>query len=243
MSKLHFLILVSCYLILVYGAASCASKATFRTFDKFIDYGDEREALTLQYIRDRHGLETESIEITPRMVVLHWTVVPTIEQTFHVFNPPILAGARPDLQTASALNVSSQFLVDRDGTIFRLMPENHFARHVIGLNHLAIGIENIGSDSKPLTRAQLNANEEIIRYLKGKYSITHVIGHYEYKAFQEHPYWKETDATYLTEKTDPGERFMRRIRKRIRDLDVLGVPSDPLPMIIRKNPPLQSQKQ
>ncbi|HSJ68941.1 MAG TPA: peptidoglycan recognition family protein [Anditalea sp.] len=210
--------------ILILGASSCAGKPTFRTFDKLIDYGEEREELTLQYIRDRHGIETESIEITPRMVVLHWTVVPTIEQTFYVFDPHMLAGARPDLQTASALNVSSQFLVDRDGTIFRLMPENHFARHVIGLNHLAIGIENIGSDSNPLTKAQLKANEEIIRYLKGKYDITHVIGHYEYIEFQGHPYWKETDASYLTEKTDPGERFMRWIRKRIRDLEIEGVP-------------------
>jgi len=210
--------------ILSLAAASCASKSTFRTFDKFIDYGQERQELTLEYIKDRHGIDSDNIEITPRMVVLHWTVVPSIEQTFHVFNPPMLAGARPDLQTASALNVSSQFLVDRDGTIFRLMPENHFARHVIGLNHLAIGIENIGSDSNPLTRAQLNSNEQIIRYLKRKYDITHVIGHYEYKEFRDHPYWRETDASYLTEKSDPGERFMRRIRKRIKDLDVMGVP-------------------
>jgi N-acetylmuramoyl-L-alanine amidase len=210
--------------ILALAAVSCAGKPTFRTYDKPINYGEERKELTLQYIRERHGLKGESIEITPRMVVLHWTVVPTIEQTFHVFDPPTLAGARADLQTASALNVSSQFLVDRDGTIFKLMPENHFARHTIGLNHLAIGIENIGSYSNPLTNAQLKANEAIIRYVKGKYDITHVIGHYEYQEFRDHPYWKETDATYLTQKTDPGEKFMRRIRKRIRDLEIGGLP-------------------
>lgn len=54
---------------------------------------------------------------------------------------------------SSALNVSTQFLVDRDGTIFRLLPDTTFARHVIGLNHLAIGIENIGCDDMPVTQA------------------------------------------------------------------------------------------
>ncbi|MBT0810232.1 N-acetylmuramoyl-L-alanine amidase [Litoribacter ruber] len=202
---------------------SCTSKATFRTFDKYITFDEERIELSLRYLNERHGIDTESIEIEPKMVVLHWTVVPSIEKTFDVFDPAILPSAREGLQGASALNVSSQYLVDRDGTIFKLMPENHFARHTIGLNHCAVGIENIGSDEMPLTKAQEKANEQIIRYLKSKYAITHVIGHHEYQLFKDHPYWKETDPNYLTVKTDPGDKFMRAVRKRIADLNLLGV--------------------
>ncbi|WP_143961024.1 N-acetylmuramoyl-L-alanine amidase [Litoribacter populi] len=202
---------------------SCAPNATFRTFDKFINYDEERIELSLKYLNDRHGIETETVEIEPKMVVLHWTVVPTIEKTFDVFDPSVLPAARDGLQGASALNVSSQYLVDQDGTIFKLMPENHFARHTIGLNHCAVGIENIGSDEMPLTKAQEKANEQIIRYLKSKYDITHVIGHHEYQLFKEHPYWKETDPGYLTVKTDPGDKFMKAVRKRIADMNLAGV--------------------
>jgi N-acetylmuramoyl-L-alanine amidase len=211
------------FLIVALLVGSCASKSTFRTFDKFITYDQERIDLSLRYLNDRHDIEAESVIIEPKMVVLHWTVIPNVEKTFDAFNPSTLPSARENITSASALNVSSQYLVDRDGTIFKLMPENYFARHTIGLNHCAIGIENIGSADEPLTASQLEANEQIIRYLKDKYDISYVIGHYEYKLFQYHPLWKETDPDYLTDKDDPGEAFMKAIRKQIKDMDIKGV--------------------
>ena len=156
---------------------ACSQKATLRIFDKPITWNAEREQLSLNYLKERHGLVQNTATIKPQMVVVHWTAIPTIEVTFDVFNP-ITLGGRADLTGASNLNVSSQFLIDRDGTIFRLLPETTFARHVIGLNYLAIGIENIGSDNMPLTKAQLEANEKLIRYLKRKYPIDYVIGHH-----------------------------------------------------------------
>jgi N-acetyl-anhydromuramyl-L-alanine amidase AmpD len=158
------------------------------------------------------------------MVVVHWTAIPTIEVTFDVFNPVTLGG-RADLTGASNLNVSSQFLIDRDGTIFRLLPETTFARHVIGLNYLAIGIENIGSDDMPLTNAQLEANEKLIRYLKRKYPIDYVIGHHEYQRFQKTELWKETDPNYRTVKSDPGDEFMIRLRKKLTDINLKPLPA------------------
>ncbi|EOR96174.1 hypothetical protein ADIARSV_0687 [Arcticibacter svalbardensis MN12-7] len=156
------------------------------------------------------------------MIVLHWTAIPSIEQTFQAFNSPTLPGARKGIASASNLNVSSQFLIDRDGTIFQLLPDTTFARHVIGLNYCAIGVENVGSEKAQLTNAQLKANEALIRYLKSKYSIEYLIGHYEYTKFIGKPLWKETDSTYLTEKTDPGIKFMKRIRKKVKDLNLKG---------------------
>jgi N-acetylmuramoyl-L-alanine amidase len=76
--------------------------------------------------KNRHGIEKESASIEPTMVVVHWTAVPTLEATFDVFNP-VQLGGRPELITASNLNVSAHFLVDRDGTIFRLLPDTTFA--------------------------------------------------------------------------------------------------------------------
>ena len=202
---------------------SCSPKATFRIIDKPITWNAEREKLSIQYLKDRHGLEKNSATIEPKMVVVHWTAINNIEVTFDVFNPPTLGG-RADLTGASNLNVSSQFLIDRDGTVFRLLPDTTFARHVIGLNYLAIGIENIGSDDMPLTKAQLTANEKLIRYLKRKYPIEYVIGHHEYQNFQKTDLWKETDPNYRTVKSDPGDKFMNQLRKKLADLNLKPVP-------------------
>ncbi|MEP0711109.1 MAG: peptidoglycan recognition family protein, partial [Algoriphagus sp.] len=166
----------------------------------------------------------ETASIVPKMVVVHWTAINTIEATFDVFNSPTLAG-RADLTGASNLNVSSQFLIDRDGMIFRLLPDTTFARHTIGLNYLAIGIENIGGDDMPLTKKQLKANEDLIRYLEKKYAIEYVIGHHEYQNFQNTDLWKEADPDYRTVKTDPGDAFMKKLRENLSDLKLKPVPT------------------
>jgi N-acetylmuramoyl-L-alanine amidase len=207
--------------LLLFGISSCAKK-TFRIIDKPITYDDERKALSVTYLKDRHGLIKNIASIEPKMIVLHWTAIPSIEASFDAMDPATLRNSRKDLVNLSTLNISAHFLIDRDGTIFRQLPDTAFARHVIGLNYCAIGVENIGSDNLPLTKAQLKANEQLIRHLKKKYPIDYVIGHYEYTLFRGRPLWKETDSTYETKKTDPGQRFMKRIRKRIADLQLKG---------------------
>ena len=211
------------WLLTCISFTACSQKATLRIFDKPITWNAEREQLSLNYLKERHGLTQTTATIKPQMVVVHWTAISNIEVTFDVFNP-ITLGGRADLTGASNLNVSSQFLIDRDGTIFRLLPETTFARHVIGLNYLAIGIENIGSDDMPLTKAQLDANEKLIRYLKRKYPIDYVIGHHEYQRFQKTELWKETDPNYRTVKSDPGDSFMIRLRKNLTDLNLKPLP-------------------
>lgn len=204
-------------------ALSCSVKK--QIVDKPILFNEEREILTLNYLADRYGLEKETTEIDPKMIVLHWTVIPTLEGSFDAFNKTTLPNSRPDIVTVSGLNVSSQFLIDQDGTIYRLMPETKMARHVIGLNHCAIGIENVGgSDNLPLTKAQLKANIWLVKYLKTKYNIEYLIGHYEYSNFEGHELWLEQDDGYRTIKTDPGKDFMKRVRKATKKLNFKPVP-------------------
>ena len=205
------------------GDSSDSSEATFRIFEKPIIFDQEREQLSLEYLRDRHGLIKEKATIEPRMVVVHWTSVPTLEDTYVVFNKTRLGG-RANLQAAGMLNVSAQFLVDRDGTIFRLLPDTTFARHTIGLNYMAIGIENIGGSQAPLTKAQLKANTELITWLAKKYDIEYLIGHHEYHIFRNSDVWKETDPNYLTDKVDPGPEFMSNLRKALLPLEFKSQP-------------------
>lgn len=193
--------------------------------DKPITFDDERKALTLQYLDEHYGLQQDEPTIVPKMIVLHWTVIPTFKESFETFDPPTLKGSRPDLNSAGNLNVSSQFMVDRDGTIYRLLPETTMARHVIGLNHCAIGVENIGgTDDLPLTEAQLKSNIWLVKYLADTYDIDYVIGHYEYTFFEGHELWLEKDDGYRTEKTDPGADFMRKVRAATKSLNFKPLP-------------------
>ena len=190
-----------------------------KVIDKPIVFDAQRTELTLEYLEQRYGIVQKTPEIAPRMIVLHWTVFPTLGEAFEAFNEPVLPNYRPDIESISGLNVSAHFMVDRDGTVYRLMPENFMARHVIGLNHCAIGIENVGgTGDHPLTPAQLAANIELVRYLTAKYPIEYLIGHYEYTDFEQHELWLEKDRGYRTEKTDPGPEFMAAVREATKNL-------------------------
>lgn len=218
--------IISYYLLLTILFVSCTTTKTI--IEHPITFNDERKILTLEYLENRYGLDQDTPQIVPKMIVLHWTVIPTFEKSFEAFNPVSLPNWRPDIKDVSGLNVSSQFLVDRDGTIYRLLPETTMARHVIGLNHCAIGVENVGgTDDFPLTKAQLKSNIWLVKYLKDKYDIDYLIGHYEYTLFENHPLWLEKDAGYRTKKTDPGPDFMLEVRKAVNNLDFKELPKNP----------------
>ena len=113
------------------------------------------------------------------------------------------------------MNVASHFLVDRDGTIYRLTPENRLNRHAIGYNWCAIGIENVGGvdSAEDLTYEQLVANIELIRYLHAKFpTIQYVFGHYQQVAARASGLYKENVDGYYSIKADPGAYFMNGLR-------------------------------
>ncbi|AWW33212.1 N-acetylmuramoyl-L-alanine amidase [Echinicola strongylocentroti] len=209
--------------MLAVSVLSC-SAPTYRVFDKRVKFDEERKQLTLEYLASHYGLVQEEPTIVPKMVVLHWTAIADLERSYDAMNPVRLPGSREGIAAASALNVSAHYLIDRDGTIFRQLPDTVMARHVIGLNHCAIGVENVGSAEEPLTKAQLKANAALVRHLKRKYPIDYVIGHYEYTAFEGHDLWLEKDDGYRTQKTDPGEKFIKKVRNRLEELDLKEIP-------------------
>ncbi|MGB6153283.1 MAG: peptidoglycan recognition family protein [Pricia sp.] len=202
-----------------------ACKTQVHIIDQPIIFDDIRTELTLEYLEDHYGLKQDAPTIEPKMIVLHWTAIPSFEGSFDAFNDAKLPSWRPDIENASALNVSSHFLIDQDGTIYRLMPETTMGRHVIGLNHTAIGVENVGgTENKPLTEAQLRSNIALVEYLADTYDIEYLIGHYEYTNFENHPLWLEKDDGYRTQKTDPGEDFMHNVRQATKKLNFKPVP-------------------
>jgi hypothetical protein len=191
-----------------------------------IAWSDERARLTLEYRRAHTDPDARDLTITPRMIVLHYTSSATAKSTHAYFDNTRLEAARTELARGGPVNVSSHFLVDRDGTIYRLQPETQLARHVIGLNHVAIGIENVGDPPHlPLTDAQIAADAALVRWLVDQHpTITHLIGHSESMAFIGTDLWVERDPSYRNPKPDPGDAFLRAVRAKVADLGLAGPP-------------------
>lgn len=201
------------------GALDCRAPITQR----YVVMDELRERLSLEYIREHYNLTPERPHIEPRIIVLHWTAIEDFDRSYNCMHASTLSTQRTDIASASNLNVCAHFLVDRDGTIVQLLPLPYFARHVIGLNFHAFGIENVGSDTLPLTDKQVASNVALIRCLLDHYpDIRYVIGHYEYLQIEDTPLFLEVDPTYRTKKIDPGEDFMRKVRSEIRDLYETG---------------------
>lgn len=176
--------------------------------DKPVQFGPERRQLMKEYAKAHYGLD--DIAMVPRMVVVHWTGGHSLKAAWKNFNRTRLAG-RPFLQKYGKVNVAAHYLVDRDGTVYRLMPDDLMGRHVIGLNHCSLGIENIGNSD--LTKKQLEANARLVEYLAEKHgTLEYLIGHYEYLGFEGSPLFIEKFPGYRTKKKDPGKEFMAGLR-------------------------------
>lgn len=187
---------------------------SFEIIQKRIPLTEKRKELTRQYTLMHYGID--SVYMTsPRVIVIHWTGGGTIQSVYNYFySDTIQRGSWHEKY--GEVNVSSQFLVDKDGTIYQLFDDTFIARHCIGMNFHAIGIENIGGANgiDDLTDLQLAANISLIKYLMAKYpSIDLVIGHYEYRNYEGTQYFLELLPDYRNVKSDPGERFMAAIRK------------------------------
>src|SRR5690606_25998000 len=165
-------------LILLFLAAGCSNE--FKIINKPISFSENRIELTKQYIEERYGIDVfQPYMEEPKIIVLHWTATNSFNASFNTFNQETLEGSRPDLTSAGQVNVAIQFLVDMNGDVYQLMPETKVARHVIGLNYSAIGIENVGGGKgiDNLTDDQIEANIQLVRYIKEKFpSVEYLIG-------------------------------------------------------------------
>jgi len=198
-----------------------------------IAFNEKRIELTRNYIKKHYGLKVKDIRIRPKAIVIHHTALNDLKMAYLGFKQATIYGNRSKvLIDGGTLNVSAHFLVASDGTIFRLMPENRMARHCIGLNYDAIGIENVGGGpDSPLTLKQLEANAALVRYLYSRHPIRYLLGHMELEKFENAPFFRERDPEYRTIKADPGSMYMKKLRARLADLKLLG--SYPTPPTIK----------
>jgi N-acetylmuramoyl-L-alanine amidase len=144
---------------------------------KPIPFGAQRRSETAAYAQRHYGLHTWRLQ-HPRVIVEHYTASNSFSSAWSTF-----ASDAPDSELHERPGTCAHFVVDRDGTIYQLVPLTTICRHTVGLNWTAIGIEHVGtSDSSILDNPrQLASSLALTLWLMHRYDISlpNVIGHNE----------------------------------------------------------------
>ena len=185
------------------------------TVDTVLTLSDVKLKLTAEYCLENYGVKSFVLD-TPRMIVVHYTAIPDLKTTLSLFKRNYVSPDRDYIKQFSTLNVGIHYVIDKDGKIYNLLPDSVVARHLIGFNHVSLGIENVAADSSELTPQQLQSNIQLIRFLGDRHaSIKFLIGHGEYnrKELPHFSLFKSINLKYAPyDKTDPGRMFMNQIR-------------------------------
>lgn len=144
---------------------------------RFIPFGAKRKHQMASYSLRHYGVRAWRLK-RPRQIVEHVAVADTVAQVIRAFVPN-----RPDPEFGETPNVCAHFVVSGRGRVVQLVPMGIRCRHVVGLNHVAIGIEHTGfRDGDVLgNRRQMRSSIRLTKWLRCRYriGIRDVIGHAE----------------------------------------------------------------
>jgi len=135
---------------------------------KFLPYRDWQEEYR-DYFK-RH-YKNSNLRLEPRMIILHYSRVPTFAKLWWTFfrGGKYFAGN----QGKKFGHLSTHFVIDRDGSIYQLMPLDRKARGTYGVNHVAVSIEIIGRNEKELlaNKKQMKVAFALVKWLMRKFRI------------------------------------------------------------------------
>jgi N-acetylmuramoyl-L-alanine amidase len=179
-----------------------------------IPFSPRRKAEMRAYAQRHYGLDTYRL-IDPHVIVIHFTDTPDFRSTYNTFAPDA-----PDIELHELPGTCAHFVIDRDGTIYQLVPIENMCRHTVGLNWTAIGIEQVGfSDVEVMGDArEFGASLALARWLRCRFhiAVSNVIGHNESLSS---PYHHENVAALRAQTHDDFNRVdMDVYRARLRAL-------------------------
>ncbi len=181
-----------------------------------VPFGAKRKAEMTAYVGRHYGsfLRPTWRLTHPHVIVIHYTEA-SYSSTFNTFASDV-----PDSELHELPGTSAHFVIDTDGTIHQLVSLGTMARHTVGLNWTAIGIEHVGfSDAQVLgDRRQISASLHLVQWLRCRYGIAvkNVIGHNESLSS---PFHHEDVASLRTQThSDFNRHDMNTYRARLRAL-------------------------
>jgi N-acetylmuramoyl-L-alanine amidase len=144
---------------------------------KPIPFGAQRRAEMVQYAARHYGLHTWRLD-HPKVIVEHYTASNSFSSAWNTF-----ANDAPDSELHELPGTCAHFVIDRDGTVYQLVPLNTMCRHTVGLNWTAIGIEHVGTSDASILQnpRQIAASLKLTLWLMHRFDISlpNVIGHNE----------------------------------------------------------------
>jgi beta-N-acetylhexosaminidase len=167
------------------------------------------------YAKRHYGLDTWRLR--PRVIVQHYTASTTFESAYWTF-----AANVPDSELHELPGTCTHFIIDRDGTIYQLVPLHVMCRHTVGLNHVSVGIEHVGmSDAEILSNPRMmRSSLRLTAWLMRKHGIAlgNVIGHNESltSAYRKelYPSWRcQTHGDFPREAMDSYRKRLRALAR------------------------------
>jgi hypothetical protein len=142
-----------------------------------IPYRAGRRRQMRAYARRHYGLDRNTLPRV-RQIVEHVTAGGTYQSTWNTF-----AANSPDVEYGERPGVCAHFVIDADGAIGQLVRRDRMCRHVVGLNHVTIGIEHVArTDAEFWSHPrQVRASLGLTRWLMERHGVARrdVIGHNE----------------------------------------------------------------
>ena len=146
-----------------------SSKKGALVIKKYLPYNEWKKEY-LEYFKLHY--KDESIHLEPKMVVLHYSRLPSFSKLWWTF---VKGGKYSAGDKGKKFgHLSTHFVIDRDGSIYQLMPLNHRARGAYGVNHVAVSIDVIGRNEKELlsNKKQMKVTFALVKWLMRKFRIS-----------------------------------------------------------------------
>jgi hypothetical protein len=176
---------------LVLAFTGIAGAADVPVVKRLIPYGADRKADMAAYSQRHYGESTWALT-SPKLIVIHYAEAGTIGSIYNTF-----ARNAPDPEYHELPGTCSHFAIANNGKIVKFVPVSVRCRHVVGLNHVSVGIEHTGfSDAEVLGRKpQMRASLRLTQSLRCRLGIPvkGVIGHNESLSS---PYYLENDPDF-----------------------------------------------
>ena len=170
---------------------------------------------------DRHYRDPR-IQLQPNLICMHYTVTDSAEAVWNGFR----RGCRMSNGNKGSVpgHVSVHLMIDKDGTVYQLLPFDRRCTGAYGVNHKAISIEMVAANEGDLlsrTR-QVWSSFCVVRDLMKRYQISPsgVIAHYEvsqgksvvpdYLDYNDTDYPDRYPEKYA--RFDPGTTYMAWLR-------------------------------
>src|SRR5918996_2058813 len=173
------------------GTATQAAVSKPEIRKMLIPYTKKRKRDMAAYSKRHYGAYKWRLR-NPKLIVIHHAVAGSISTIYNTFAPN-----RPDVEFGELPGVCTHYAVGAGGGAVKFVSPTIRCRHVVGLNHVAIGIEHVGfSDSDVLNRpSQLRGSLRLTQWLRCRFGIPieGVIGHNESLSS---PYYKELDPRF-----------------------------------------------